>query len=143
MPIPAFEGIGVPAAIQDKQCFSIGQQWIGSVLSTACEIMRAHPTLCHVTQSVCEDTLLSLYRGMTRVGAKFMCDGILGSCCGQKPPELDPPVPTDYEAGGMKPPSGYGVPTPLVGGCNCDHSDFGEESFDGAEITGNVSSYRP
>lgn len=84
--------------------------------------------------------------GLSKTAAELICKTALAQCCAPPPihpPPLDPPAPTDYEAGGMKRPTEYGIPTPLVGGCNCDHSDFGEETFDGFEMTGNVSTYRP
>lgn len=146
MAAPLPEKPGVPTG---KRCFNLDKLFI----PLACTVIRTMPeaaqaAVCKsraigdaVVRAACLGTLQHL--GFPIAGAMLLCNKVVGAdaCCPGGSPPLDPPVPTDYEAGGMKPPSQYGIPTPLVGGCNCDHSEFEDEVE--ANLTGNVGAYRP
>ena len=154
--IPATQTASVTMTSGEK-CYDIPLKGLGDL---ACQVLKAIPSGCALSQVALTEAIVKL--GFNRSVANTLALVMLSGCCplgivgGPKcgPHEtydpttgkcVDPPIPMDYideSFGGYLLPSPHraGSPTPTVGGCNCTHETFEEES--NFTSTGNVGLIR-
>lgn len=143
-------------------CYKIN---LFTIAEMACKLAPLIPGVCTLAKAGVAVKLELM--GFSQQVAQQMAELILSVCCplgkefGNCPPGsvydqytgkcVDPPTPMDFidakyqdtRDQGYLLPAPTKAPTPTVGGCNCDHTEFDEEDMpDGATITGNVGLIR-